>query len=320
MKKEYVIFGAIVAVAVYAISRLRQPVPGVVSSLVPVSVGGTGTAYDSRDPARVSAFTALASLAQGESQRASRESELAAGLEAERIRAGAQRDALALGGDIERARLAVQRELGLAGIDASTQQRRLDAETQLAAIELMGQQAAQQGMTAGVLNAIAAALGALRPQQSRQGGGMSGGGGQSPQQYPQQQRPRFPRVPVPNVGPYTPPFVPGWPTPNVPGGFDDYYEPPFVDLPFFPSNWGFDWLPDYDLPGPSGGYIPEGEGDLYIPGIDPPNTDFNWWDWPTGNESGGGDSWWTGGGGAVEDWEGSWGWYDDYFWGEEFAA
>ncbi len=317
MKKEYVIFGAIVAVAIYAISRMRQPDPGVVSSLVPVSVGGAGTAYDSRDPARVSAFTALASLAQGESQRASRESELAAGLEAERIRAGAQREALGLSGDIERARLAVQRELGLAGIDATTQQRRLDAETQLAAIELMGEQAGQQGMTAGVLNAIAAALGALRPQQSRQGGGMGGGGSQQPQQRPGQQGRRFPRIPVPNVGPYTPPFVPGWPQPNYPDyDFGDYYDAPYVNLPFFDFP-DFDWFGDAP-------YIPRGEGDLYIPGIDdPPSGDpYDFWF----GGGGGWDGFWDGfsgggGGGYTEDWEGSWGWYDDYFWGaEEFAA
>jgi|SRR5262245_51938867 len=288
MKKEYVIFGVIAAIAVYAVSKLRRPDPGVVSSLVPVSVGGTGTAYDSRDPARVSAFTALASYFQGEGMRATRGAELSAGLEAERIRAGAQSEALASRAATESERLGVQRELGLAGIEAGLQQRKLDADTQLAAIDLMGRQAGQQGLQSGVLNAIAAALGALSRSRSGSGaGGGMGGGGIGQPGAGQGQRMRLPHIPIPRgIGPIlTPPFFPGWPEPDFPG-----FGSPGVDLPDLPFG---------SLPDPLGYYTP-------YPGYTSPLPES---DYPIASPIPG-DDWWGGEGG----------YYGGYDWGGYYDA
>jgi hypothetical protein len=340
MKKEYIYFGVIAAVAIYLITKLRAPVPGVVSSLVPVSIGGTGTAYDSRDPARVSAFSALASIAQGQTQAETRAGELAAGLEAERIRTSAQSEGLLAQLGFAREQLGVsrelglgaqanQRELGLAGIQAGLQQRQLDADTQLAALELMGQQAQNRTLTSGVLGAIAAALGALRPRTT----GASGGGGASGNQTnPNRQRPRPGEPTVPKIGVFNPPFIPGWPEPRLPDPWD--WNTPYGT--FDPSGQGFggmsDWLPDIFANTPvlredSSLVIKDDEGNVLnlLPG-----SEDTWWDWfdPNtgwyyaepppggyggpyigGGESGGGYDYWAGGSGGDFYSDYDYGWY-----------
>jgi len=308
MRREYIIFGGLLAVIALAVTRLRSNTVAV-PSLIPVSTVRQENAGDARDPYRVQAFTALASLAQGSQQVAAQKETLLAQIEAEKIRAGAQRDVLQQAIDLERLRLPVQRELGLAALDAATRQRELDAQTQLEAIREMGRQANAGTLSNGLLAAINQALRALSQPRSGSGGsGGSGGGmGPSPQRPSPQRRPGA--VPVPNIGPVTPPFVPGYPTP----GLSDFFEPPdyWFDpgLPFsdFPD---FDWLPDIGAPSGSGGYLPEGEGDLYIPGIDPA-PGYNWWDW------GGGDSFAGGGSsGQRDDYASDFDFFEDYYWGE----
>jgi hypothetical protein len=224
-KKEYLYFGVIAGLGAFLISRLRQPAPGVVSSLVPVSVGA-GTAPDSRDPARLGAFSALAGLAQSQGQQATRMAELSTGLEAEKIRADAQAQALD-----------VQRELGLARLSTSLQQRQMDNQTSLDAIRYMGSQSNQAAMTSGIFGAIAAALRALGGNsQQRAGGGLGGGSAAQPGAIQRAIQRARAGIPTPKIGFMTPPFNPGYLSPNLgdpfqSGDFGSSPGPGFTSLP-----------------------------------------------------------------------------------------
>ena len=290
IKKEYIYFGVIAAVAVYLISKLRRPAPGVVSSLVPVSVG-TGTAFDSRDPARVQAFTALASLAQSQGQQQTRAAELSAGLEAERIRADAQNAALGVQRELGLANLSTQQALGLARLDTSLQQRAMDNQTQLDALRYMGSQSNQAGITSGIFSAIAAAIRGLTQPQTAQARQPQGTTQQTQSGAIQRAIQRaFGSVPVPNVGYTTPPFNPGYLTPTFSNPFQsgDYGSSPYTDLPIFTPIAPLDPI----MPPISG--LGAGESELPTVGF-PESGGGSWWDWPTvpnvsGELLGGGDS------------------------------
>lgn len=255
---------AIGAVVLFIISRLKgsgSSAPNVYNSLVP---SGGGKLPDSRDPARVSAYSTLAGVGLGQLNLAekSKELDVSAGLARDRFAYQLQ----ALGSQIwnseELARInnegslqRLQAELADRNYDRELQQRALD---QTFALAQSGQIGNQLGST---IQALLNALGRGRQQAQNSRGGQSGGTGGTPTQQQRRTVPQMSQAALnrlrqsalmqaifggsdPTAGYRTPPFNPqaylGF---SDPGGFWDNYGGNYSDL-----QQGLDWWANLNEP------------------------------------------------------------------------
>lgn len=260
-----VAIGAGALVAVYLLSRNQGGgrAPIVSNALIPTSQPGQPI---DRDPARVAGFSQLANVALGSQRLQEQSSSIAANLELGRFRLQEQSAVIQAG--LQQGLSAQQNQLELERIRQQGVQNRLqaeiadrafDRELQAKALDQTLALAQQGQIQQGISGLLAALLGALRPQQQRpqqrpSSGGAGGAG------TPQQQRPqfRFPRIPSPNIGPFTPPFIPAFPDlRELPGFSGIAYEPPFdpfTGLLYDPGTGGFPEFGYGDLYGLFGDY------------------------------------------------------------------
>lgn len=175
--------GIIIAVvAIYALMKLSGNSGGsqVYNALIP---SGGAAPPDSRDPARVQAFSTLGSVGLAQMSLAQKSEELAATVGLARDRFGYQIDALNIQnqGMLERLRA----ELADRQYDRDLQARAIDQSFALAQSGQFGQQAGS------ILGALLNALGRGQQQGSRPSGGSSGG---SSGGVPSQQRRTVPQM------------------------------------------------------------------------------------------------------------------------------
>lgn len=174
----------IAVVAIYALMKLRGDSGGsqVYNALIP---SGGSAPPDSRDPARVQAFSTLGSVGLAQMSLAQKSEELAATVGLARDRFGYQLDALNIQnqGMLERLRA----EFADRQYDRALQEKAIDQSFALAQSGQFGQQAGS------ILGALLNALGGRGQQSSRPGGGGSSGGS-SGGGMPSQQRRTVPQM------------------------------------------------------------------------------------------------------------------------------
>jgi len=277
-----VLIGGGALVTIYFLSKSKGS-PIVSNALIPTA---TPVQTPSSDPLKVQAFQTLGNVALGTQRLAEQSQSIAAQLQLGQYRLEEQKAVANASLEATKAGQATSLELArIAGTDAynrltaqltdrnydrQLQQRAFD---QTFALAQAGQ--IQQGM-AQLVNGILRAIGGQQ-QAPRSSGGMSAGGASGGQSGgPTLLRRRFPSIPRPSVGPFTPPFVPG-DVYNAPDPFmSGYYgQAPPGPLDYYPADY-FSGIPLND---PS--YLPmptktESEFPVLTSGGGVPYDSYDW--------------------------------------------
>lgn len=237
--QKYLPIGIIAIVILYALRKMQGGQTQVINRGIDFTQNRSAAL--NRDPYRTTAFGQLATVALGQQNITSRKDVALAQIEAEKIRAKSAID-LALAGQsnalqMQRDKLASQeRQLDIVGRSQG-----YDRAQQNAALQsILNSQAAAQRrqQTGNILQSILGALGALA---NRKSSGSSSGGTSSPSTRTTAPR-RYPSIPIPNIGPFTPPFNPSdrsvlsdsnWDFANIFGNPSDFF------IPEFPIDWNW---------------------------------------------------------------------------------